>query len=92
MYLLSETDTITKSEKKATMKIVGIILIIIGVLMLVTPSISFTKKEEVVDIGSLEINKREKKTITWPYYTGGLVIVAGVVLLFAGGKKRRKDV
>jgi len=69
------------------MRPLAIVLIVIGILMLIIPSINFTKKETVVDIGPLEINKREKKVITWPYYAGGIVAIAGVVLLLANKRK-----
>ena len=52
------------------MRNLGIVLIVIGILMLLIPSINFTRKEKVVDIGPLEINKKENKTIAWPYLCG----------------------
>jgi len=70
------------------MKVLGIILIVAGILMLVFGNVSFTKEEKVVDIGPLEINKKEKKTIAWPNYAGGITIIAGVVVLIAGGNKK----
>ncbi len=69
------------------MKPVGIILIVAGILMFVFGKISFTKKEKVVDIGPVEINKNEKKTIDWPNYAGGIAVLAGAVLLFTDRKK-----
>lgn len=69
------------------MKPVGIILIVAGILMFVFGKISFSKKEKVVDIGPVEINKNEKKTIDWPNYAGGIAVLAGAVLLFTDRKK-----
>lgn len=69
------------------MKVVGIILIVAGILMLVFKNISFTKEEKVVDVGPLEINTKEKKTLDWPNYAGGIAIVAGVVVLLVDRKK-----
>ncbi len=70
------------------MKVLGIILIVAGMLMLVFGNVSFTKEKKVVDIGPLEINKKEKKTIAWPNYAGGITILAGVIVLIAGGNKK----
>jgi hypothetical protein len=70
------------------MKIAGIILIAVGILMFVFNTISFKEKKEVADIGPIEINKTETKTLGWPVYAGGIVIGAGVVLLIAGAKKK----
>ena len=70
------------------MKIFGIILIVAGILMLVFGNVSFTREKKVVDLGPVEINKKEKKTIAWPNYAGGITILAGVVILLAGSKRR----
>ena len=70
------------------MKVLGIILIVAGILMLIFGNVSFTKEEKVVDIGPLEINKKEKKTIAWPNYAGGIAILAGAIVLIAGGSKK----
>ena len=63
------------------MRLLGIILIIVGVLMLIFTNISFTKEEKVVDVGPLEINKKEKHTINWPGYAGGIAVIAGIALV-----------
>lgn len=70
------------------MKALGIILIVAGIFMLAVTNISFTKEEKIVDVGPLELNKKEKKTIAWPNYAGGISIVAGIVLLATGGKRK----
>ena len=62
-------------------KTIGIILVIVGVIMLVWTGFSFTKKEKVVDIGSLEITADKKEQVNWPPYVGGVILVAGVILL-----------
>lgn len=69
------------------MRILGIILIVIGILMFVFRSISFTKKEKVVDLGSVEINKSEKKSVYWPTYAAGGVAVVGLILVLVSKKK-----
>ena len=69
------------------MKILGIILIVLGILMFVFGNVTFTHKEKVLDAGPVEINKKEKHTVAWPNYAGGVIVVAGVIVLFASGKK-----
>ena len=70
------------------MRVVGIILIIVGVLMLIFNGFNVKEKENVADIGPIEINKTETKRVGWPMYAGGIVAVFGVVLVVAGRKKR----
>ena len=69
------------------MKVVGIILIVGGFLMLIFRGFSFTQQKKLVDIGPLEINKQEKKSVGWPLYAGGIALTAGVIILVADKKK-----
>ena len=69
------------------MKGVGIILIIVGIVMLVFRGFSVQTEKEVVDLGPLEVNKKENKWFTWPVYTGAIAIVAGIIVV-ASAKKR----
>lgn len=62
-------------------KTVGIILIVLGAVMLVWTGFSFTREEKVVDIGSVEITADKQEQVNWPPYVGGVILLAGVVLL-----------
>lgn len=70
------------------MKILGIILIVAGILMAIFTQVSFTHEKEVADLGPIELNKKERKTVAWPTYAGVAVAVCGVVVLLAAGKRR----
>ena len=69
------------------MKNIGIVLIIVGILMLIFTNVNFTTKKKVVDLGPLEVNKKEKKSIGWPIWVGGVIIVAGIALVVVDNKK-----
>ncbi len=69
------------------MRIIGIVLVIAGILMLVFRGINFTTEKKVVDLGPLEINKKENKSVNWPLYAGIVVTLAGVVMVVADKKK-----
>ena len=69
------------------MKVLGIVLIVAGILMFVFGKLSYTKDKKVVDIGPVQINAQEKKTLDWPDYAGGIALLAGVVVLIADRKK-----
>jgi len=69
------------------MRIAGIILIVAGILMFIFNGINFTTEKKVVDLGPVEINKKEKKSVGWPVYAGAIVTLAGVLVLVAGNKK-----
>lgn len=69
------------------MKVIGIVLIIIGILMFVFRSFSFTQEKKVVDLGPLQVNRQEQKTIGWPVYAGGIAVIAGIALLVLDRKQ-----
>ena len=70
------------------MKTVGIVLIVAGILMLIFRGFDFTREEKVVDLGPLEINKKEREHVGWPVYAGGVAIVAGAIVLVMARKTR----
>jgi drug/metabolite transporter (DMT)-like permease len=69
------------------MKIAGIILIVVGLFMLVSPSLNFTTREKVIDAGPLQVTANKNREIQWPTYAGGVVLAGGIVLLIASRKK-----
>lgn len=69
------------------MRIAGIILIVVGVLMFIFRGINFTEKKKVIDVGPIEVNKEENKTIGWPIYAGAVAVIGGIALVVAGRKK-----
>lgn len=46
-------------------------------------------RKEVVDLGNIEINQKEKTPIYWSPLTGGVLMAAGVVILLVGVKEKR---
>jgi uncharacterized membrane protein HdeD (DUF308 family) len=70
------------------MKLVGIILIVLGVLALVYQGIQYTSKEKILDIGSIKLSADTKKTIPLPPIVGAVAIAAGVALIVVDRKKK----
>jgi drug/metabolite transporter (DMT)-like permease len=70
------------------MKGLGIALIVIGIAMLIFRGFSVQTEKKVVDLGPLEVNKKENKWLGWPTYAGGIAIVAGLVIVAADRKKQ----
>jgi uncharacterized membrane protein len=65
--------------------LVGILLLALGAFILFR-GMSYKSKDEVLKVGDLKASVTEKHAV--PTWAGGLAIVAGVVLI-AGGMKRR---
>jgi hypothetical protein len=69
------------------MKIVGIVLIVLGVISLAYGGISYTTREKVLDIGPIEATTERHRTLPLPPIIGGVAVVAGIALLVMGSKK-----
>jgi hypothetical protein len=70
------------------MRIVGFVLIAIGVISLAVGGITYTRREKVVDIGPIQATADRQKTIPLPPLLGGLALAGGIVLVIAASKKR----
>ena len=68
------------------MRIIGIVLIVIGILMFAFTGFNYQTKKRVVDVGPIQIDKKENHNVGWPVYTGGIAILAGIVVLATGKK------
>lgn len=69
------------------LRVVGIILIVLGIVALIFQGITYTTREKVIDLGPIEATAKKEKTIPLPPVLGGIALVGGIVLLLAGGKK-----
>ena len=62
-------------------KIVGIVLVVLGILGLAYGGLSWTSRETVVDAGPINITADKTERLPLPPLVGGLLLVAGVVLI-----------
>jgi hypothetical protein len=70
------------------MKIVGIILILLGVGLFIFQGIRGREKEKVLNIGPVEISKQVQRSDNQPLFiAGGIAVVAGLILVIAARKK-----
>jgi hypothetical protein len=69
------------------MKTLGFILLIAGIVMILIRGFTVTTEKKVVDLGPVEINKKENKWIGWPVYAGGAVAVVGLILVLTDKKR-----
>lgn len=78
----------SKLNSVGIMRTLGIVLLLVGIVMTVFTGFTLITKEEVVDLGSVEINRKKKTPIYWSPVTGAILMAGGVVILFVGGKKK----
>ena len=65
--------------------LVGIILLVLGAFVLFR-GMSYKSKDEVLHVGDVKASVEQRHAV--PTWAGGVALVAGLVLL-AGGMKRR---
>lgn len=68
-------------------RLIAIVLIVAGVLGLAYGSFTYTKDRKALDLGSIELSVKQKKTVNVPIWAGVGAIVAGGLLLVFGSKK-----
>lgn len=70
------------------MKTLAIIILAIGVLMTVVTGFNLITKEKVVDLGTIEISKKESTPVYWSPITGMVLAGAGLVILALSSRKK----
>lgn len=66
--------------------LIAIALIAIGIVALAYQGITYTTREKVIDLGSIQVTTEEKKTLPLPPIVGAVALVGGIVLLVMGKK------
>lgn len=69
-------------------RIVGLVLVIIGLVSLLWGGISWTREKTIVDIGPIQARSQERETIPLPPILGGVALAAGALLLFVPSRAR----
>ena len=70
------------------MRVLGSILIILGVLGLVYGGITYTRRRDTVNLGPVSATVSRRETVPIPPIVGGIALVAGIALVLAGGRRR----
>jgi hypothetical protein len=71
------------------MKILGIVLLAIGLIVTLYTGFSYVTKEKVVDIGKLEISANKRHGVSWSPFLGIAVMAIGGGVLLYGWKLKR---
>jgi uncharacterized membrane protein YidH (DUF202 family) len=69
------------------MKVLGIVLIVLGVLGLAYGGFSYTKEKKVIDLGPVQATTRTHETVPLPPLVSGGVLVGGIALLIVSSRK-----
>ena len=69
------------------MKMLGIILVAIGIIAFAYQGINYTTREKVVDIGPIHMSADKTRTIPLGPIVGAVALASGVALLVMGNKR-----
>ena len=66
----------------SALKVVAIVLIVAGVAGILYGKFTYTKETHEVDLGPVELQVKEKRTVNVPLWAGIAAIAVGLGLLF----------
>jgi len=66
----------------------GLILVIVGALILGYQGFTYVTREPIINTGPVVVTAEREKTVWIPPVIGGIAVVAGLVLMVAGGGRR----
>ena len=64
-------------------RIVGVILIVLGLIGLAWGGFTYTTRRKVLDIGPIEATREEHHRVPVPPIAGAIALVGGIVLIAA---------
>jgi hypothetical protein len=67
-------------------KLLGVILIVVGLVGLVWGGITYTTQEKVVDIGPIHASREKTHNVPLPPIAGAVAVIGGIALFVAGRK------
>jgi uncharacterized membrane protein YidH (DUF202 family) len=70
------------------MKMLGIVLIVVGLIGVIYGGLTWTTQDKVVDLGPIQVDKDKTHSLPVPPIAGGLCLVAGAVLVVMSGRSR----
>jgi hypothetical protein len=69
-------------------RVLGTILVVLGIVALLWGGISWTREKTIVDLGPIEAKAETRESIPLPPVIGAVALVAGVILLVVPARRR----
>jgi hypothetical protein len=68
--------------------IVGVLLIVLGIIGFVAGGFSFTHEKKDIDMGPIQVQHKQTKTVPISPILSGIALVGGIGLVIVGVKSR----
>ena len=69
------------------MKLLGIVLIVLGVVGVLYGGLTWKTRDKVVDLGPVEVTKEKTHSVPLPPIAGAVSLVLGTALVVMSGRK-----
>ena len=69
-------------------KIVGLVLVVVGIVALVWGGVFWTNQKTVLDAGPLHVTTADRDGVRVPPVVGALALIGGIVLLVLPDRRR----
>lgn len=70
-------------------RIVGLVLVVLGIVVLVWGGVFWTDRDTVIDAGPLKVTTEEREGLPLPPVVGAIAIIGGIVLLVLPARRSR---
>ena len=64
-------------------KIIGLVLIVLGLFGLAWGGFSYTSREKIIDVGPIHATREKTNNVPLPPIAGAMAVLGGIVLLIA---------
>jgi hypothetical protein len=70
------------------MRLVGIILIVLGLIGVIWGGVTWTRRRDTVSVGPISATVQQKQTFPISPVAGGIALVVGIAMVAASGRRR----
>jgi hypothetical protein len=70
------------------MRIIGVVVLVLGLLALAYGGFSYTKDRTAVKVGPVELTVKDRESVNVPVWAGVAAVVVGGLLVAFGGSRR----
>lgn len=71
-----------------SLTLIGVLLVVLGLAAFIFDRVSFTERNTALEVGPLEVTTETERTVTIPTLAAGAAVIAGVVMVVMGTRRR----
>ena len=69
---------------------IGVLLILLGLVLLASPRILYSRREKVIDTESIHVTAKRHESVSIPPFVSLVTIGAGIVVLILAARKQQR--